>query len=103
MKVIQDIEVLSESDDMLRELTVDKGKVISFVAVSLMVIGGVRHQIARYDCSHGYVHKDCFYEKTPSKERLPDRSLKELYKMASEVNVTKGKSWRVKYIQRHLK
>lgn len=84
MKVVQKTELLSETDSIYSEFKVDHGAITGFAVVQIALIEGVRHQVVRYDCSHGYAHKDCLYERKTMKEELPDRPLDELYSMALE-------------------
>ncbi|MBN2517299.1 MAG: hypothetical protein JXB14_00480 [Candidatus Altiarchaeota archaeon] len=99
MKIAQKTEILSETDTIYREFKVERGVIMGFVVVQIAFIDGERHQIVRYDCSHGYAHKDCLYERKARKEELPDRPLDELYKMAKEEIRGNWKHWKSLYIK----
>jgi|GEM_PF-866802 len=82
MKIITDVRPLSRSDSVYTKLTVDHGVIVEFAVVQIADINGQTHQIVRYDCSHGYAHKDCLYTRAQRKERLPERPFDELFRMA---------------------
>lgn len=41
-------------------------------------------QVVRYDCTHGFPHKDVFYEKRPKKIKLPIVSYSGLFQIAMD-------------------
>jgi len=87
------------TDAMCAEFTREGGEITDFALVYYTVIGGVEHQILRYDCAHGSAHKDVFYVKPPQKQKLPGLSLKTLFTMGFE---DIEKNWRV-YKEKYLK
>ena len=44
------------------------GRIIKFVVQLEVKIGGVWKDVIRYDCSHDYVHKDCYNIKGQSRK-----------------------------------
>lgn len=99
MKKIEKIDLLSEQDLIYSTLAVERGKIIGFAVIQIAIIDEQRHQIARYDCAHGYAHKDCLYEKRLRKEILPMRPLNELFKTAKEEIRVKWQNWKGEYIR----
>ena len=74
---------LSHETDYIRiNLIKEGGRIVDFQVVYYTVIGGKNHQVVRYDCCHGYPHRDSLYTNPPKKEELPKRPLNELVKDA---------------------
>jgi len=63
---------LSLDDELVVEMEVEKSKIVDFKVMYNTIIEGKEHQIVRYDCAHGYAHKDILYEKPKRKETMAD-------------------------------
>jgi len=61
---------ISEDDLIEVKFTKHKNRFESIVVVYCSKIGGEVHEIVRYDCAHGFFHKDLLYEKKPRKELI---------------------------------
>lgn len=60
-KVITKI-ISPDGEDRLRiKFAVNKGKVINIMVQYETMINNVWHEIVRYDCSHGFLHRDVIY------------------------------------------
>ena len=57
----------------------------------------------RFDCEHGFAHKDIMYEKKPRKEKLPDLSFKELANMAIDEIEQNWKQYKSQYMRNRKK
>jgi hypothetical protein len=99
MKVIEKTDALDEHDFLHTKFIVDHGNIIGFAVIQIALIKGDKHQIVRYDCSHGYAHKDCSYEKAMRKEALPNRPLDELFNMAKEEIRLNWQNWKSEYLR----
>lgn len=99
MKVVERFIDLGERDGIHTKLVIDHGVVIDFVVVQISEISGEAHQLVRYDCSHGYVHKDCLYARDGRKEELPDRPFDELYEMCVREVKSEWKNYRSQYLR----
>ena len=65
-------KIISRSnDDRLRlKIETDKGKVIDMVVQYEAKFGDEWHPIVRYDCSHGFLHRDVMFP-SGNKEKYP--------------------------------
>ena len=63
MKEISYLKYLDDDENELLRIRIwtDKGKVTDLVVQFESVIRGRRHPIVRYDCSHGFFHRDILY------------------------------------------
>ena len=68
------IKIISpEGGDRLRiRITTQKGKVVNVMVQYEAKITGTWHEIVRYDCSHGFFHRDVIYPKGKN-EKQPIR------------------------------
>jgi hypothetical protein len=60
-----------DGQDRLRiKIRTEKGKVVNIVVQYEAMIKGAWHEIVRYDCEHGYFHRDVIYPRG-RKEKQP--------------------------------
>jgi hypothetical protein len=60
-----------DGEDRLRvKIKTERGKVVNIVVQYEAMIRGAWHEIVRYDCEHGYFHRDVIYPKG-RKEKQP--------------------------------
>ncbi|MFH1835736.1 MAG: hypothetical protein ABH851_06075 [Methanobacteriota archaeon] len=93
------VYLLYGEDEVYVRLATDKKEVMDFAIVYYTIMDGEYHQVLRFDCEHGFAHKDIMYEMNPRKESLPDLSFKELANFAiDEIE----KNW-VQYKSQYLR
>jgi hypothetical protein len=71
--------------DLVRaHITVESGEVAGFSVMYNTVVDGREHTVVRYDCSHGFAHRDELYREKPKKTRLPAIGLESLVGIAMD-------------------
>jgi len=102
MKLVETTERLGDEDVLYTKMELSHGALLSFTVVQISQMGEERYQIVRYDCAHGYAHKDCLYEPARRKEELPDRPLDELCNGAREEIKREWKNYRSRFMRNRL-
>ena len=87
-------------DILLLRAEKDKGGVVDFKVMYYIMIDGKEHQIIRYDCSHGFAHKDILYTNPPVKESMPQLPYDKLLDIAEEDIKNNWKEYRSKYMNK---
>jgi hypothetical protein len=100
MGVIERTKVLTWGrDEIFTRIVVRRGQVTDFAIVYFTLIGGRPRQVVRYDCKHGFAHKDSLYERSPRKEAMPRMPLKRLFNLALDDVEENWKEYKRKYVK----
>jgi len=75
-------ELTPGEDEVYIEITKDKNEITDFKVVYYTLEDGRTVEIVRYDCRHGFAHKDILCGKKLQKEKMPDLPYKELFNLA---------------------
>jgi hypothetical protein len=102
MRIVETSDKLSDEDEIFIRMELSHGMIMGFAVVQVSEINGAEHQIVRYDCSHGYAHKDCLYEARNRKEELPDKPLDELCNEAIGEIRREWKNYRSRFMRNRL-
>jgi len=102
MKIVETSDKLSDEDEVFVRMELSHGMTSSFTVIQISEINGQRCQVVRYDCAHGYAHKDCLYDLSNKKEELPDRPLDELCNEAREDIKREWKNYRSQFMRNRL-
>lgn len=90
---------LSLEDELVVEIEIEKSKVVDFKVMYNTMIEGKEHQVVRYDCSHGYAHKDILYQEPKRKEVLPNIEYDKLLDIAKGDITENWEEYKKKYIK----
>jgi hypothetical protein len=90
-----------ELDDFIRvRFWIEKGKLLDLVIQYESIIDGKIHPIVRYDCSHGFFHRDILLPKEEKiKKKIPIANLESAAKYAQQ---DIEERWTF-YLERYLK
>ena len=75
------------------------GKIIKFVVQLEVRSGGPWKEVIRYDCSHDYVHKDCYNIKGQRKKIILNLNYEDALILADEDINENWKIYREKYLE----
>jgi hypothetical protein len=90
-----------EGIDRLRlRISVEKGKVVNIMVQYEALIENTWHEIVRYDCSHGFLHRDLIYPKTVEKQPLKIGNLKDALQYAEQDIKDRWKWYKERYKRR---
>jgi len=94
------VQIYLEFPDNVLLLQAEKkrGGVVDFKVIYYAIIDGKQHQIIRYDCSHGFAHKDVFYTNPPVKEPMPHLPYDKLLDIAKEDIKDNWREYRSKFM-----
>jgi hypothetical protein len=65
-------------DEIRINLLVEAGMVTDFQVIYLTMLNGHMHQVLRYDCAHGFPHKDVLFTKPKRKVRIQSNDYKRI-------------------------
>lgn len=90
---------LSLEDELMVEIEIEKAKVVDFKVMYNTIIAGKEHQVVRYDCSHGYAHKDILYQKPKRKEEMARLEYDKLLDLAKDDITSNWEEYKKKYLK----
>ena len=90
---------LSLEDELMVEIGIEKAKVVYFKVMYNTIIEGKEHQVVRYDCSHGYAHKDILYQKPKRKEKMVEIGYDKLLDLAKDDIANNWEEYKKKYLK----
>lgn len=103
---MREISYFKYLDDHHQELLrfrilIDKGKIFDFVVQDESYISGKWHNIVRYDCSHGFFHRDLLFPKgVKEKHEISITSLKDGLNYAEQYIKDRWVFYKERYINR---
>jgi len=101
----QFIKIISpDGEDRLRiRITTRKGKVVNVMVQYEAIIAGIWHEIIRYDCAHGFFHRDIIYPRGKNeKQPIMIENLNDAMQYA-EQDIKDRWSWYKERYKRRLK
>lgn len=90
---------LSLEDELVVEMEIERSNIVDFKVMYNTIIKGKEHQVVRYDCAHGYAHKDILYEKPKRKEIMADIEYDELLDIAKDDIERNWEQYKKKYLR----
>jgi len=90
---------LSLEDELVVEMEIEKSKIVDFKVMYNTIIGGRERQVVRYNCAHGYAHKDILYEKLKRKEIMADIGYGKLPDIARDDIERNWERYKKKYLR----
>ena len=90
---------LSLEDELMVEIEIEKAKVVDFKVMYNTIIEGKERQVVRYDCSHGYAHKDILYQKPKRKEKMAKIGYDKLLDLARDDITRNWEEYKKKYLK----
>ena len=103
-KIVEFIRVLTESDQIRRSFTTEKGRVIDFVIQYETLIDEKWTPIVRYDTHHDFAHRDeMFPDGTQKKTDLGMTDWNEALTFAIEDTNKNWKTYKQRYLRRMKK
>ena len=90
---------LSLEDEFVVEIRIEKRKVVDFKVMYNTIIDGKEHQVVRYDCSHGYAHKDILYKRPRRKKKMARLAYDKLFDLAKDDIIQNWEEYKRKYIK----
>jgi hypothetical protein len=93
----------SPDDVLLLQAKKNKGGIVDFKVIYHTMIDGREHQVIRYDCSHGFAHKDILFTDMLTKEPMPQLPYDKLLDIAKEDIRNHWREYRSKYMSKHVK
>jgi len=102
MKCKEFVKIISPNrEDRLRiKMKTNKGELINIVVQYEAKIGEKWHDIVRYDCSHGFFHRDIMFPKTKEKQPLRIENLKDALQYAEQDIKDRWKWYKERYKRR---
>jgi len=99
-RVVERTKILQwEEDEIHTRITIEDGKIQDFAVIYYTLINGRPHQVVRYDCAHGYAHKDILYTRAHTKGGLPKVAYKEAFNIALDDIERNWRDYKQKYIR----
>ncbi len=90
---------LSLEDELVVEMEIERSEIVDFKVMYNTIVEGKEHQVVRYDCAHGYAHKDVLYEKPKKKEIMADIEYGELLDIARDDIEKNWEQYKRKYLR----
>jgi len=88
-----------ETDVILVYMSGDKAAGVKFRLIYCTVIDGEKHQVVRYDCRHGFPHRDICYTIPNQKEEMPKLPNDKLIGIAMHDLKTNYQAYKQKYLK----
>ena len=88
-----------ETDVILAYMSKVHAEDMRFRLIYCTVIDGKKHQVVRYDCCHGFPHKDICYTTPNRKEKMPKLPNDKLIEMAMHDLKTNYQAYKQKYLK----